>query len=122
MYLSYPIVDVLGASPTSGWCFLHPMLRCQELNGSDSVPFQESHKKSTVSQQALTSSLLKNKYLCKLREEDSKNLLPKAQMSHMTQTKIKSTNSQMKFPSPEAAVLRGRYEKELTSRLLSPLW
>lgn len=76
-----------------------------------------------VSQQALTSSLLKNKYLCKLGEEDSKNLLPKAQMSHMSQTKIKSTNSLMKSPSPEAAVLRGRCAEELSaSKLLSPLW
>lgn len=99
------------------------MLRFQELNGSDSVPFpQESHKR-TVSQQALTSSLLKNKYLCKLREEDSRNLFPKAQMAYMSQTKIKSTNSLMKYPSPEAAVLRGRCAEELSaSQLLSPLW
>lgn len=80
-----------------------------------------TQKKSTVSQQALTSSLLKNKYLCKLREEDSKNLLPKAQMSHMTQTKIKSTKSQMNSP-PRSCCVEGRYEQELASRLLSPLW
>lgn len=84
-------------------------------------PFKSHTKKSTVSQQALTSSLLKNKYLCKLREEDSKNLLPKAQMSHMTQTKIKSTKSQMNSP-PRSCCVEGRYEQELASRLLSPLW
>lgn len=103
---SCPIFDPLGEkSPcpwslsSSGWHLLHPILRCQELNGSDSVPFpRESHKRRMVSQQALTSSLLKNKYLCKLREEDSRNLLPKAQMSHMSQTKIKPTNSLMKCP------------------------
>lgn len=76
-------------------------------------PFKSHTKKVRSHSRHLHLLFLKNKYLCKLREEDSKNLLPKAQMSHMTQTKIKSTNSQMKFPSPEAAVLRGRCVKEL---------